>query len=103
MSSATKTPVLRFLLEAVGSRRAIALLAMSAAMCLLDLLGIGIIFPYLDAVARPDATVNRLLSAWLSEPDRRSLILVLSGALVAFYFLRNTVQAFLLRYQYQQL
>ena len=102
-AAATQTPVLRFLLDAAGTRRAAALLTMSAVMCLLDLVGIGFIFPYLDAVARPDATVNQLLGAWLSEPDRRSVILVLSACLITFYFLKNGVQAFLLRYQYRQL
>ena len=103
MSAAPATPVLRFLMDSAGPRRALALLAMSVAMCLLDLLGIGIIFPYLDAVARPDAAVNQLLGAWLSEPDRRRMILALSVSLVAFYVLKNGIQTFLLRYQYRQL
>lgn len=103
MSPVTHSNVLRFLLDAVGRRKTVALLAVCASMSLLDLLGIAVIFPYLNAVARPEARINRVLGTWLPQLDRVGLVLCLSVALIGLYLIKNVLQAFLMRYQYQQL
>jgi len=103
VSAAPHSTVLRFLLDAVGRRKAAFLLGVLAIMSVLDLLGIAIIFPYLDAVARPEAGTNRILGGWFPQLDRVGVVLSLSAGLVGLYLVKNVLQGFLLRYQYRQL
>jgi ABC-type bacteriocin/lantibiotic exporter with double-glycine peptidase domain len=103
VSARPHTTVLRFLLDAVGLAKAATLLAVSAVMSLLDLLGIAVIFPYLDAVARPEARANQIVGSWFPHLDRVGAVLYLSAAILVLYLIKNVLQGFLMRYQWRQL
>lgn len=95
--------VLRFLLQSAGRRRSAALIATAVAMSSLDLFGIAIVFPFLDAVANPDTGMARKLADWLPQVDPTNRLLLLSASLVILYILKNACQALLMRFQFRGL
>jgi ABC-type bacteriocin/lantibiotic exporter with double-glycine peptidase domain len=102
-AAAADIPVLRFLLKVVGKRRTVTLIGVSVAMSLLDLLGIAIVFPYLDAVVRPSGRINQAITTWLPELQSRNLVLMLSAAMIVIYAVKNAAYALLQRYQFREM
>jgi len=98
-----RTPVLRFLLDAVGRRKAAVLLGLSATMSVVDLFGIAVIFPYLEAVTQPNARVSHVMIAWFPDLDRTGHILILSLVIILLYAAKNLMQALLFRYQFREM
>lgn len=102
-AAAADIPVLRFLLGIVGARRALMLVAVSTGMSLLDLIGIAVVFPYLDAVVLPAGGIGQAVTRFLPEMSQRNFVLLLSGAMIAVYGAKNAVQALLYRYQLREM
>lgn len=95
--------VLRFLLQLVGRRQAIALFATAAGLSVLDIFGIAMVFPFLEAVAQPEGRVSQALAGWLPGVDRATLLLCLSASLVALFIVKSALQTMLLRYQLRRM
>lgn len=94
--------VTNYLINAVGRGNAIYLLLIVGVMSILDLLGIAIIFPFLEIIIQPDLgaevvaklgfNINGLLT-------NTQLIVILGCGLILAYICKTLIQAALLRAQ----
>lgn len=93
-------PVSRFLLRAIGRRSAMALFMIVCSMSLLDLVGIAIIFPFLQVVVQAEAAARLTARfSWLASLSHHELIVVLGVGMAIFYAIKTFVQSLLLKKQ----
>jgi ABC-type bacteriocin/lantibiotic exporter with double-glycine peptidase domain len=95
-----------YLFGALGRRNALILFAIVGAMSVIDLVGIAVIFPFLQVVTEP-ATIEKMV--WLANLvsfeslTHEKLIAVFGVGLIVFYLFKTLVQAMLLKIQTRQL
>jgi len=102
--SRTKFRSYKFLIGFTGKRMALLLMGAILAMSILDLVGIAIIFPYLQIVSDPDGMLGKY-AKWLgtlnTHIEGKRFLLLLSVGLILFYILKNYLQMRLTRYQFK--
>ncbi len=70
-------------------------------MSVLDLIGIAIIFPYLQIISLPGEFAQKWLPVGMRDISARALLFWLSGGLALFYIAKNFLQMRLTRYQFK--
>ena len=99
------TAVVRFLVDFAGRKEALTFLLVILAMSFLDLVGIAVIFPYIQIISDPDV-LFRYLSFVTPEffaAKKREILLIVSGVLAIAYLAKGILQGKLLRFQHQRL
>lgn len=97
--------VSHFVLRSVGRRNTLVLFVIAGVMSVLDLIGIAVIFPFLQIITQPD--VGEKLLAWSGldaaghSLSHKHLIIVLGVGLAVFYIIKTVLQAKLMRIQFR--
>jgi ATP-binding cassette, subfamily B, bacterial PglK len=102
---ATRPDVVRFILKFAGKRETVVLLSALILTTVFDMLGIAIIFPYIQVVTNPNflsEKTPRLLSLFGTTPVKH-LVWIISLALIAMYLCKGFLQGALIRYQQRRL
>lgn len=95
-----------YLLRSIGRRNAFILLFIVVAMSLIDLIGIALIFPFLQVVTQTDALEKMLRTygiGFLEFFTHNQLILLIGFGLILFYACKTVAQSLLIRIQAKQL
>ena len=94
--------ITRYLFDSIGRRNALMLFAIVCAMSVIDLIGIAVIFPFLQIVTQPEAIVrfNLVLGTLFTY---KQIVVLLGAGLVLFYTGKTFVQSVLIRIQARQL
>lgn len=105
-SLSDKKQIALYLFGTIGRSNAFILLAIACTMSVLDMVGIAVIFPFLQVVTQPDTIekVSRSLGIGNSEMLTHKQIIVLLGiGLILFYAGKTFVQSTLIKMQTRQL
>lgn len=91
--------VIRYIFNFVGMRKVAVFSLVILLMSALDLIGIAIIFPYLQLVLDPSSVFekSKILQGLSQNP--KTLLLVISIGLIVIYLLKSYAQILLTRYQ----
>ena len=94
--------IARYLFSSIGRRNALVLFAIVCAMSAIDLVGIALIFPFLQIVTQPEAIgrFNLVLGTLFTY---KQIVVLLGVGLVFFYAGKTFVQSALVRIQTRQL
>lgn len=95
-----------YLFGAIGRRKALILFAIVGMMSVLDMVGIAVIFPFLNVVIQPDAVEKILEQLGLRGPrllTHKQMIALLGIGLILFYVVKTFFQMALIRVQARQL
>lgn len=99
--------ITRFLLHAIGRRNALLLFTIVCIMSVLDLVGIAVIFPFLQVIMQPDAGMKMAafigLDKAASSLTHVQLSLILGIGLALFYAGKTLLQSILIRIQARRL
>ena len=94
--------VIRYIFSFVGKRNVTLFSLVILLTSMLDLLGIAIIFPYLQIVLDPSTIIRKsdVIRVYLQIPeDPKILLLLISGGLICVYLTKSYFQILLSRYQ----
>lgn len=94
--------IARYLFASIGRRNALMLFAIVCAMSVIDLIGIAVIFPFLQIVTEPEA-IGRFNVVLGTQFTYKQIVVLLGMGLVLFYIGKTFVQSVLIRIQTRQL
>lgn len=101
----TDKNVINFLVKFAGKKESVLFFIVIFTMSILDLVGIAVIFPYMQIVTHPeflDKFVNQFVGGYV--PLKQNQILpVISFALIILYLAKGYMQSMLTRYQHRHL
>ena len=95
------TQPLEFLIAFIGRRMIVTLLSTVLLMSVLDLVGIAIIFPYLQIVSAPETFIRKWLPFYSADIASKDVLLWLSVGLIIFYVIKNFLQMRLTKHQFK--
>lgn len=94
--------IIRYLLSSIGHRNALTLLGIVCAMSAIDLIGIAVIFPFLQVVTKPD-TIGKLSLFQGTSFSYKQTVVLLGVVLILFYAGKTFFQTTLLKIQSRKL
>lgn len=105
ISSQKNKNVPRFILELAGKKEAFFLLLAVVLVSVLDMIGIAVIFPYMQIVANPKILTENMFGriVWLKQIDEGHQLIFISAALILLFICKVLLQGALIRYQHRRL
>lgn len=98
------THPITFLLNSIGKKRLLHLLVIVFINSILDIVGIALIFPFLQIIANPSLLIDKANQLNIHIPfSHQNLVLSLGFLLVSFYALKSLAQSKLAKKQAQYL
>lgn len=94
--------IARYLFSSIGRRNALVLFGIVCAMSVIDLVGIAVIFPFLQAVTQPEV-IRRFNLFQGGQLTYKQIVVLLGLGLILFYAGKTFVQAVLSKIQTRQL